>query len=210
MRVLKVQGKGSVSVPPDTAVFSFEILAEHKKYKACHENLNRRVALLRQELADCGIARTEVKTTNYRVHTKSRYENGRSWLDGYTGSHDVRVEAPFSQENVNRVLTAVGKGTSGAQISLSFTVKDADAVRKLVLEDAVRKAKANAETLAFAAGVRLGSLVQMDYGWVELRLSTEEYDCHCSADLAPSRSAPDIEPEDIRAEDTVTLVYEIE
>jgi uncharacterized protein YggE len=66
MRTLKVQGKASVALPPDTAVFSFGILAEHKEYNACHENLNRRVALLRQELADCGIERAEVKTTNYR------------------------------------------------------------------------------------------------------------------------------------------------
>jgi uncharacterized protein YggE len=101
----------------------------------------------------------------------------------------------------------VGKGTSGAQISLSFTIKDADAVRKLVLEDAVRKAKSNAETLATAAGVRLGSLVQMDYGWVEVRVTTDEYLCApCDDPLIPS---PDIEPGDVRAEDTVTLMYEI-
>ena len=205
MRVLKVQGQGRVSLPPDTAVFSFGILAEHKEYNACHENLNRRVALLRQELADCRIERAEVKTTNYRIQTKSRYENGRSWLDGYTGSHDVRVEAPFNQENVNRVLTVVGKGTSGAQISLSFTIKDADAVRKLVLEEAVRKAKSNAEILSSAAGVRLGALDQIDYGWLEVRFSTRDYECGGQ----PMEIGPDIEPEDIRAEDTVTLVYEI-
>ena len=76
MRTLKVQGKGSVSLPPDTAVFSFEILAEHKEYSACHENLNRRVAGLRQELVNCGIERAEVKTSDYRIRSRTAMKTG--------------------------------------------------------------------------------------------------------------------------------------
>lgn len=210
MRTLKVQGKGSVSLPPDTVVFSFEILAEHKEYSTCHENLNRRVAELRQELGRCGIDRAEVKTSDYRIQVKNRYENGRSWHDGYTARHHIRVETPFSQENINRVLSTVGSGVSGTQIALSFTVNDKDAVRKLVLEDAVRKAKTNAETLAAAAGVRLGALVQMEYGWLEVRYSTGEYDCCCESGESYDPAPPNIDPEDVKAEDSVTLIYEIQ
>ena len=83
-------------------------------------------------------------------------------------------------------------------------------MRKLVLEDAVRKAKTNAETLAAAAGVRLGALVQMDYGWLEVRFSTGEYDCCCESGEDNPMVPPDIEPEDVKAEDSVTLIYEIQ
>ena len=197
-------------MPPDTVVFSFEILAEHKEYSTCHENLNRRVAELRQELGRCGIDRAEVKTSDYRIQVKSRYENGRSWHDGYTARHHIRVETPFSQENINRVLSTVGSGVSGTQIALSFTVNDKDAVRKLVLEDAVRKAMTNAETLAAAAGVRLGALVQMEYGWLEVRYSTGEYDCCCESGESYDPAPPNIDPEDVKAEDSVTLIYEIQ
>jgi uncharacterized protein YggE len=38
------------------------------------------------------------------------------------------------------------------------------------MADTVRKATENARTLAEAAGVKLGRILQMDYGWSEVRI----------------------------------------
>jgi uncharacterized protein YggE len=103
----------------------------------------------------------------------------------------------------------VAQGHSGAEISLTFSVKDKDALRKRVLTQAVQAAKENAETLAKAAGVKLGKLIQMDYGWAEVRIYEREASMLCEMSAEPPQSQADIEPEDVTAEDNVTLVYEI-
>ena len=66
---------------------------------------------------------------------------------------------------------SMAQGEEGAKISLAFSVRDKDALRKEVLTRAVEVAKENAATLASAAGVTLGKLMQMDYGWSEVRIS---------------------------------------
>jgi hypothetical protein len=75
----------------------------------------------------------------------------------------------------------------------------------------VRVAKENAEALSAAAGVTLGKLQQIDYGWSEVRIYDREASVLCESD-APSSPCceADIEPEDVSAEDNVTLVYEME
>ena len=82
-------------------------------------------------------------------------------------------------------------------------------MRKKVLTQAVKTAKENAETLASAAGVNLGKLVRMHYGWAEVHIYDREASMVCEGPVMPDLDA-DIEPEDVRAEDNVTLVYEIE
>lgn len=111
---------------------------------------------------------------------------------------------------LNRVLRHVAQGHSGAEIRLTFSVKDKDGLRKRVLAEAVRTAKENAEALAAAAGMTLGKLQQIDYGWAEVRIYDREASMLCEGPSpAPPAYEADIEPEDVVAEDKVTLVYEM-
>ena len=60
-----------------------------------------------------------------------------------------------------------------------------------------------------AAGVQLGDILRIDYGWTEIRVSSErmmDYD----ASTAYSMPMPDIEPDEIKAGDNVTVVWAIE
>jgi hypothetical protein len=122
----------------------------------------------------------------------------------------MKIELPVDKELLNRALRHITQGHSGAEIKLAFSVKDKDGLRKRVLMEAVRTAKGNAETLASAAGMSLGKLQQIDYGWAEVRIYDREASMVCQQPVAqmPEYEA-DIEPEDVAAEDNVTLVYEI-
>ena len=72
----------------------------------------------------------------------------------------------------------------------------------------MQTAKTNAQTLAAAAGVTLGSLQQIDYGWAEVRIYEQDANLSCPGPEALAAEA-DIDPQDVKAEDTVTLVYEV-
>jgi uncharacterized protein YggE len=208
MRLLKVQGKGQVTAEPDMVTVSFDVEVKVRDYEECLRTLNTRADDLRQSMATSGLNRAQLKTTAFNVQVESQYKDGKHVFAGYRASHRMQIELPMDKNALNEVLRHVAKGHSGAKISLAFSVRDKDALRKKVLVQAVQAAKENAATLASAAGVTLGKLMQMDYVWSEVRIY-DPGEC-IEFGAAIHESEADIEPEDVRAEDNVTLVYEIQ
>ncbi len=211
MRMLKVQGKGRVNLEPDVVTLSFDVETKSKDYAECLQSLNARAEDLRTSMTAAGLDRAELKTSAFNVRVETQYKDGQHIFASYCASHNMKIELPVDKELLNRALRQIAQGHSGAEIKLNFSVKDKDALRKLVLLDAVRTAKNNAETLASASGMKLGKLQQIDYGWSEVHIYDREASMICDAPavMQDVDSATDIEPEDVTAEDIVTLVYEI-
>ena len=209
MRVLNVQGRGQVSVEPDVVTLSFNVENTASDYAECLKGLNKQTEDLRRNMSASGLLNAKLKTSYYNISIETRYDDKQHPIfNGYSASHRMQIELPSDKELLNKVLREVAKGHSGAEISLSFSVKDKDALRQRVITQAVRTAKENAETLAAAAGVTLGKLQEINYGCVEVMVYEQESRMICSPSLS-GVSEPDIEPADVNAEDSVTLVYEI-
>ncbi len=206
MRVIKVQGKGKISTPPDTVIISFDIQSISKDYEKCIGDINKRTEALRSEIEKAGRGRTDLKTSDFSISVQTKYTGEKRVFDGYKGRHTLHIEVASNKELFNNVLKHVSQGYSGAEINLTFTVKDKKALEEATLVEAVRSAKRNASILAEAADLKLGNIQQVDYGWTEVRIYNQKADMVCDS-ISPS--APDIEPENVGAEDVVTLVYEI-
>jgi uncharacterized protein YggE len=209
MRVIKVQGKGRVTVQPDTVVITFDVEEKAREYKDCLNNLNQKTTMLRSDIEAIGRAGSELKTSNFSLRVHTKYMGGRHVFDGYRGSHTLHIEFPADKDNLNQVLRQIAQGHSGAEIRLTFTVRDKEAVKQAALVEAVKTAQKNAQILAEAAGLKLGQIQQVDYGWAEIRVYDRGADMVCESLPAPMQYEPDIEPEEVAAEDNVTLVYEI-
>ena len=209
MRSLKVQGKGRVSTEPDMVTLSFDVEVEVLDYEECLRALNTRAEDLRQSMVASGLDKTHLKTSSFSVRVKTQYKEDQYIFAGYSASHRMQIELPLDKALLNKVLRHVAQGHSGAEINLTFSVKDKDSLRKRVLTQAVQAAKENAETLASAAGLNLGKLMQMDYGWAEMRIYDREATFLCESMASPEDYNADIDPEDVSVEDNVTLVYEI-
>ena len=209
MRVLKVQGKGRVTTEPDIVTLSFQVETRAMDYAACLTDLNSRTEELRAGMKAAGINRASIKTTSFGVRAETQYKQGRHIFSGYSASHHLHIELPIDKELLNEILRHIAHGHSGAVINITFSVKDRDALRKRVLAEAVRVAQTNAQVLADTAGIKIGRLLQMDYGWSEVRIYNHDVSMVCEAGPAMPRYAADIEPEDVATEDTVTMVYEI-
>jgi len=209
MRQIRVHGRGHVVAEPDIVTISFDVEVNVYDYEECLRTLNMRVEDLRQSITAAGLERAQLKTSGFNVHVNSKYKDGKSIFAGYSASHRMHIELPVDKELLNRVLRNVAGGLSGAEINLSFSVRDKESLRKKVLANAVQKAKENAGTLASAAGVKLGKLIQIDYGRAEVHIYERE-----ASMVSKSLSTPDydvdIEPDDVSAGDSVTLVYEID
>jgi uncharacterized protein YggE len=68
-------------------------------------------------------------------------------------------------------------------------------------------AKLSADSLAQAAGVKLGRIRSIAHGWDEIRLSGPSYGVVCDS---VSDAKVDIDPKDVSISEDVTVVYEIE
>jgi len=209
MRKLSVQGKGHVVAEPDMVTVSFGVEVSAYDYEECLRTLNMKVEDLRQGITSSGLEKSQLKTRDFNVGVKSKLKNKEYVFGGYSASHRLHIELPMEKELLNRILRHVASGLSGARVNLSFSIRDKESLRKKALALAVQNAREKAEMLATAAGVKLGKLLQIDYGWSEVHIYDSSANMDCP-DMAESKFDVDIEPEDVSAGDSVTLVYEID
>ncbi|MCH5351098.1 MAG: SIMPL domain-containing protein [Clostridiales bacterium] len=116
---------------------------------------------------------------------------------GYRAVQLFTVGIDYNKEKVEKCLAAVTSWKCEYRVSYTFKNKSAS---KKVTASAVTAARARAETIAFAAGVKLGKLVKVDYGMD-------------GGGIMPMRASLDAagrsEPEDITVSETVTCAFEI-
>ena len=104
---------------------------------------------------------------------------------------------------------------SHPEFYIEYTIIDTEAAKNELLSRAVADSKAKAQILAAAADVQLGDIINIDYSWSEIdlisrpfnrltELEDEYYDGEITLDYNV-----DIEPDDIKVEDTVTVVWKI-
>jgi uncharacterized protein len=205
-RMIRVQGRATVAAEPDLAVLTFEVEAKNRDYEHCVTTLNQRVENLRREIEMTGVERKRLKTTQFGVDTDYEWVNNSRVFNGYKAKHHLRLELPLERELLNQVVGKVAESVSEAEMDISFGVKDEAALKQRVLEAAVAMARQNADTLARAAGVTLGEILDIEYGWTEVHFRSE---FRVTDAMACCEAAPDFEPMEVEAEDTVTVVWGI-
>ncbi len=206
MRILKVQGNGTASAEPDLVTLRFSVDHTDREYAQAVAGLNRKTAALRDGLEEVGLGREAVRTENFSVDSVTERVQERYVFAGYRAAHALQIEVPMDTQLLNRVLRSVASGRSGANISLHFSVQDRAALRRRALAAAVSAAQENATVLAAAAGIRLGDVQQIDYGWSEVRFREDDIRIACCKETEEMRG-PDIMPGEVSAQESVTLVY---
>lgn len=208
MRTIKVQGKGKVSADPEITILKFKVMHTSKRYEEALRHMNAGFEGLVQDLKAAGLAREQLKTRDFDVRAITRYGDGDRNFEGYQASHEIVLEFPFEKNLLADVLNRIAKGNSGAEIDIGFTVRDKEAFQKKALSLAVVSARDKADVLAKSAGVELGPLQHIEYGWSEIHIYEESGSMLCEAQ-GPANFDPHIQPEDVTAEENVTLVFEI-
>ncbi len=200
-------GANTVTRSPDTVVLSFTISGRHIQYNECIQEANRRINIFRSDFEHLKSDKKSLKTTYFTVnseYTTKPKTNDRIFA-GYVCTHNARLELPFDKKGLNDIIDTLSISLCMAEMRFSFDVKDKEGLEKATLEQAVLMAKANAEILARTAGVRLGPIQAIEYGWSEVRIyEPPALDTRiCESEMA------DIEPQDIGSSDSVTITWEI-
>ncbi len=217
MRTVKVTGKGQIKLRPDMTVIFISLEGMYPEYSDALASSGKDTQVLREVLEPIGFARTDLKTLSFDVD--SEYESSnidgvyRQKFIGYRYRHSMKVEFPSDNDRLGKVLYALANCSLKPEFRISYIVSDREKAKNMMLEKAVADATQKAEMLTKAAGVALKDIQSIDYSWGEISfeampmnraLKSEEfrYKAKASLDL-------DIEPDDIEASDTVTVIWEI-
>lgn len=213
-RTITVTGTGNVKAKPDLIVVTMSLTAAAPDYNKTMKLANAELEALRESIVSAGHDGQALKTVDFNVRTeqesyKDAAGNWRQKFKGYSCSHELKLEFDFDIKQLGKTLAAISASKANPQFQIAFSVKDKNAVQTELLENAVSNAAAKAKILASAMGIKLGDVQHIDYSWGELRLSSDTRFNDPAVMAAESNSEMQIEPEDVEANDTVTVTWNI-
>lgn len=219
IRTITARGIGNISVKPDYITLSMTIDSQGKSYDRAMEEASRRIGVLQDTVVRVGCEKDALKTVSFNVETryesvKDRQGNYEREFSGYACIYRLKLSFDFDSKQLARVISAIADSGAKPEMSIAFTVKNPAKVNEDLLINAAENAKAKAEILCKASGIKLGELLSIDYNWGELnivsRTTYEMEDCVPPMMAMSKCAAPEIEPDDIEVSDTVAFVWEIQ
>lgn len=160
---ITVTGEGTAYAVPDMAIITMGAAAEAETAKAAMDQTSQITASILARLDAFQIAPRDVQTSDlslFPVWSNRTESGGRPRIEGYQASNRVTVRIrDLSQLGtvLDAVLTDGANQLNGLQFGLSDPKPMMDEARR----NAVADARAKAELLADAAGVRLGPLLSL-------------------------------------------------
>lgn len=203
-----VEGTGEVAVIPDIASISVGIEESGATLEAVQKSANEKSKTLVKALKDLGIDEKDIKTTNYSVFPEYDYQGRTPRITGYRVSISYQVKIK-NFEKVNDVLVQVTSSGANVVGSVSFEVNDETKNKKLgeAREEAVKEAREKAQSLASAAGVTLGKILNIsETQEAPSPIGLREADIGIGGAPVP---APDITPGETQFSVSVFVSWEI-
>jgi uncharacterized protein YggE len=153
---------GEARMTPDRALIDIGVQTRAATAEQAGAENARRVQAVLAALRALGLGSDQLSTVNYNVYPETRFEQGdrEPRIVGYNVVNSVRAELR-RQEQVGPAIDAALKAGANVINSLSFYASDPAPARRVALQQAVEKARGDAQALAQAAGGRLGRLLEL-------------------------------------------------
>jgi uncharacterized protein YggE len=212
-RVIHAGGSGNVIGTPDRAQVSFAVETENSDVKAAQQENAANMAQVIDALAAAGIPKDALKTTGYNIYPV--YDDIKPLAGGTSGqkvrTYRVSNTLTVTLHDVNRtgevIDIAVANGINSAN-SIQFMLSDeqAQVLRTAALKKAVDRARADADTVASALGVRITGVRDADISSGYTPVLFENY----VAGAAMKSAAPTpIQPGDVTVTASISVTFMI-
>lgn len=223
-KTIRVTGRGQVSVPPDRIRLKFSLEERKDTYREAVKASKQSVDEIRELFVKQGFDGKDLKTESFKIEAVFERETNKKkeWVrvfKGYEYSHSLKIEFDLDHELLGKILGRISRCEFHPEFKILYTVKDREAVKNTLLEYAVKDSKTKAEVLAKAANMELGEIVSIDYSWGEIELVNSTYgklldSMRLNEDEADDYYCDDepmqLEPDDITASDTVTIIWQLQ
>ena len=162
---ITVSGTGEIRVTADTAVVSVGVSAQDKDAIQAQSKANEVIAAIRQALTDAGIPAEDINTGYVNLYAIYDYRGDTQEITGYNANSTLAVRVTDMGKVGNVIDTAFGAGANTLE-GVSFSVTDDTEAREAALRAAVQNAKAKADILADAAGLKITGIESISEGGV--------------------------------------------
>ena len=154
-------GQGNVSQAPDLVTISFGVTKSSSTVSDAQNQTNKAINSVLENLKNLGVSEKDLKTTNYSVNPNYSFE-GVAKISGYTVVQNIELKIK-DINNTNKAIDAI-TGNGGnliGQVQFGFDDKTKAKLEDKARKEAVGNAKEKAQSLAKAAGVRLGKIINV-------------------------------------------------
>lgn len=154
-----VSGTGRVFVTPDTAIASIGVEITAPTLSAATKESSDKMTAVLNAIKAQGVDAKDIQTSSYNVYplTNNPKEGESPVVTAYRVSNIVTVKVR-KVADVGKVLDAALEAGANSINSVYFTVNDPTKAQDEARTLAVKDAMAKAQTLATAAGVKVGKL----------------------------------------------------
>jgi hypothetical protein len=209
--IITVTGGATVETEPDEATIRLGINTEADTAEAAlQENATKSDAVMKS-LKDNGVAEEDIQTTNVRLD--KRYQDRGTPKE--TVTFVANTELTVLTRDLDKVGTIIGDAVSAGANDVQgveFGLSSEASAKGRALTEAVKGAKAKAETLAAAAGAELGAVVRIDEDAYDVQPYYERgYAVGDQALMAMPSAAPyKVAPGQVETHVEIRVVFELE
>ncbi len=209
---LSITGQGKITASPDKASISIAVESRSDTAEGAVKDNSVKTNKV-MEVIKAGLGEDDkVSTAGYNLSPVYEYNNEtkKSEFKGYTASNQIIVET-HNLNDLGKLIDSVAQAGSNRIDSLIFDTTEREAYRKQALEKAVKDARATAETVAGAAGVKIVKILSIRPTSDMPMPVYSDYAIRgkmAYAEAAPP--PPPIEPGELTVKTSVNIVFEIE
>jgi hypothetical protein len=161
---LSVTGTGTVNLVPDVAYISIGVHTDLPTASEAVSANNTQTQQVIDAMTKFGVDPKDIRTTNFSIYPNVQYDpqTNQKVRTTYVVDNSVYVTV-HKIDKLGDLLDATVAAGANSVNSIQFDVEDKTAAIKQARDSAVKDARTQAQELAAAAGVSLGSVRSVDF-----------------------------------------------
>lgn len=169
---IALAGESRKLVIPDVAILYLNLNADAKTESESLEKLARRQQEILKQLKAEGFTEEQIKLSNFSVNARFDYgKNGEAKRIGFSATQSYVVKFPLDKQRLLKVYKNLSSQNTSADLTISMGSECSEALKEKteleLIKIAVRNANIRANTLADAAGMKLGNVESIRYHLAE-------------------------------------------
>lgn len=206
MSEIRVSATGQANMAPDTATVTAGVVSEGKSAREAMIANATQMTSAFDELTAAGIEKKNITTSQLSLQPRYDRQNRQApRINGYEVRNTVTAKT-YDLDNVGPMLDALVEAGVNNINGVTFSVKEPKSAKDKAREDAIREARAKAQAMADAAGVKLGKLRSLSESGSNFRPQPMAY---ARMEMASDGMSTPISAGEQTMSVTVNLVYGI-
>ena len=160
---IEVTGTGETQISADTAVISLGVSARDKDVLQAQQKVNAVIAAIRQRLAEKGVPEENINTDYMNIYAIYDYNGDLEMVSAYSASSTLAVKVT-NMEDVGMLIDEAFAAGANTLNGISFSASDTEAAKAESLKAAIAEAKAKAEVIAEASGLKITGISVISEG----------------------------------------------